>query len=364
MRVGILGAGQLCKMLIQAGLPLGFELSVFAPKGDHCIPYHKDVTFSTWDDNQALKDFAKACDVVTIESENIPKEVASIVQEVCTFAPNVQALIKAQDRLLEKQLFDKLQIPNVPYAQVDSKQQLHAFVQEQDYPVILKRRRLGYDGKGQWRIKSKACVDALDPQILTDCIVEKAIQFDREASILGVRTHQDLKFYDLCQNTHHQGVLHHTQNMPGDPLFPQACELLSRLMIELDYVGCCALELFEVDGQFYANEMAPRVHNSGHWTIEGAQTSQFENHVRAIAGLPIGDTSSRCKTHMVNILGSFPDASSLLKQNLHLHDYGKTYKPGRKRGHVTSTQPLQAERLNTLIKSCAFEQHDSLSMSA
>lgn len=357
MKVGILGAGQLCRMLIIAGIPLGLEFFVYAPKGEHCVDQLGHLTFGEWDDEQALTAFAKQCDVITLESENIPMSTVHTLLKHTQVRPSIMALAHSQDRLKEKQLFTQLDIPNVEYAQIDELSQLTAFIEQHHYPVVLKKRCMGYDGKGQWRLHNAGDLNKLNQDQLRDCIVEKMVDFSREVSILGVRSSaNNFAFYDLCENTHHQGILHTTKNCSHDPLFNRAQSYMIRLLEHLDYIGCCALELFEVNGQLIANEMAPRVHNSGHWTIEGSACSQFENHLRAIADFSLGDTASHEAYQMINILGTFPNTQQLLKYPVKVHSYGKSYKPGRKRGHLTFRQSdLSHEAVGKLYEVCVTE---------
>lgn len=355
MRVGILGAGQLCRMMILAGLPLGVKFNVYAPADEHCLEFAQNIiTHGAWDDLAALDRFVSHCDVVTIESENIPLHVADHLSAKVPFLPPKESLKTAQDRLYEKELFAKLGIPNVPYSAIENQQELEAFIERHDLPVVVKKRRNGYDGKGQWHLQTAACVGQLQVD-LSDCIVEKMVSFSREVSIIAVRGLHSIAYYDLAQNTHHRGILHTTQNKPNDPLTDKAQSYISSLLEHLDYRGTLALELFEVDGELYANEMAPRVHNSGHWTIEGAKTSQFENHIRAICGYELGSTTSLGQFEMINILGHFPDKSALLKHCLHIHDYGKGYKPLRKRGHVTLRLDEVAAKTRLALKRLCVE---------
>ena len=280
--------------------------------------------------------FASNCDVVTYENENIPYATAQVIERIKPLYPNSQILLNTQDRLLEKKLFEALAIPVVAYAPIHSPQDLLDFIQDEGFPVIIKHRTAGYDGKGQFRIANQEELMAYLADPHEPSIVEKMISFDREVSLIGVRSSSgEFCTYDLAENTHHQGILHKTQNRPNDPLYSTAQAYLRRLMTALHYVGCLGFEFFDINGTLVANELAPRVHNTGHWTIEGAVCSQFENHLRAITGLPLGDPKSLGRFEMVNLLGRMPSLQETLQQgDCHFHDYQKTPKTGRKVGHL------------------------------
>lgn len=337
MKVGILGGGQLSRMLALAGIPLGFEFSFFEPAPENGVSRLGNVIQKPYSDIEALASFIESCDVITYENENIPVETATLIAKCKPLHPNTKALKTTQDRLLEKTMFDHLSIPTVAYQPIDSKTALEHFVQLHGCPLILKKRRQGYDGKGQRKINSAEDIATLPNDFLKDAIAEQFIAFDREISIIAVKgANGDCRYYDICENHHEKGILHHTQNKMDDPMFGVAKIYIDKVIQQLDYVGCISFEFFQKGTQLYANEIAPRVHNSGHWTIEGAQTSQFENHLRAITGMGLGNTSSTGNFQMFNLLGSIPNKDRMMNYDFaHLHDYQKMAKPGRKVGHVT-----------------------------
>ncbi|MCB0323507.1 MAG: 5-(carboxyamino)imidazole ribonucleotide synthase, partial [Bdellovibrionales bacterium] len=342
MRIGIFGGGQLARLLVLEGSRLGLSFRIFdaAPHSSTCelAPFHQ----GAFDDQAALRSFAKSVDVVTVEFENVPAEACDYVSQFVPCYPPAQAFAASQDRLTEKQLFERLQIPTAGFAAVASVDELLEAEQRFGYPLLLKRRRFGYDGKGQWRITDRAQGKALVAELGGErLITESIVPFDRELSIIAAISRSgERTFYPLVQTVHQQGILH-TATAPAprltEALVSQAVGYANRIADELHYVGVFALELFELQGQLLANEMAPRVHNSGHWTLDGSVTSQFENHLRAILGLPLGSTESLGTSVMRNIIGTFPPKEKLLQTGLlHLHDYTKEPHPGRKLGHVTA----------------------------
>lgn len=337
MKIGILGGGQLSRMLALSGIPLGWSFHFYEPKQEHCVTWLGDLTQAPYDDQEAIKKFALDCDVITFENENIPEQTIEILQSVKPVYPSQQALATTQDRLLEKTLFTQLAIHTVPFQNITCLNDVNAFIEQHNFPVIIKSRRQGYDGKGQIRIKSHADLATLHESQVLDSIVEKQITFDREVSMIAVRnTRGEIVYYDLCENVHEHGVLVQTMNKIDDPLWPQAKQAIDKILTHFHYVGTLAFEFFVVNNTLYANELAPRVHNSGHWTIEGAHTSQFENHLRAISGHTLGNSRSIAPYKMINLLGSIPEQATLLGfDSLHLHDYQKTPRSGRKVGHLT-----------------------------
>jgi 5-(carboxyamino)imidazole ribonucleotide synthase len=278
------------------------------------------VTRARYDDRAALARFALAVDVVTYEFENVPLEAAAGVGAV----PGVAALERGQDRLHEKELFRTLGIPTARFGGL----------QETGLPAIVKSRRLGYDGKGQRRISAHE-------EVAENELAEEVVEFDRELSIVGVRGRDgDTRFWPVGENVHREGILRVTRAPAQDAPQREAEAISAALMDALDYVGVLAVELFEVGGELLANEYAPRVHNTGHWTIDGAVTSQFENHLRAILGLPLGSTEARAPCVMVNLVGHVPDPALLLAlPGARVHVYGKAPRAGRKVGHVTLVDP-------------------------
>ncbi len=342
--VGILGGGQLARMMALAGAPLGLRFLVMDTAADACAGQFAPLLVGDYRDESALAEFASKVDVATFDFENVPAESAEWLASRVPVFPNPRALAVAQDRLVEKSLFRELGIPVGAFADVGSLDALRSEVDRLGGACILKTRRLGYDGKGQFRIKSPADVDAawqaLGAQAGTvGLIVEAFIPFERELSVVAVRGRDgEFRTWPLTENWHVDGVLS-ASLAPAqvDAVLAEAAYAHARRLAEsLDYVGVFALELFYRDGELLANEMAPRVHNSGHWTIEGAETSQFQNHLRAVLGLPLGETRTLGHACMLNWIGEMPDAASVLQEaGGHWHDYGKEPRAGRKVGHAT-----------------------------
>ncbi|QNN77660.1 5-(carboxyamino)imidazole ribonucleotide synthase [Pseudoxanthomonas mexicana] len=342
--VGILGGGQLARMMALAGAPLGLRFLVMDTAPDACAGQFAPLLVGDYRDESALAEFASKVDVATFDFENVPAESAEWLAQRVPVFPNPRALAVAQDRLVEKSLFRELGIPVGAFADVGSLDALRSEVDRLGGACILKTRRLGYDGKGQFRIKSPADVDAawqaLGAQAGTvGLIVEAFIPFERELSVVAVRGRDgEFRTWPLTENWHVDGVLS-ASLAPAqvDAVLAEAAYAHAwRLAESLDYVGVFALELFYRDGELLANEMAPRVHNSGHWTIEGAETSQFQNHLRAVLGLPLGETRTLGHACMLNWIGEMPDAASVLQEaGGHWHDYGKEPRAGRKVGHAT-----------------------------
>lgn len=337
MKIGILGGGQLSRMLALAGIPLGVDFVFFDPKKTECVKNLGASVNAEFSDFAAVEAFAKQVDVITYESENIDIKTVEHAAKFKPLYPGVEPIRLMQDRLLEKNFFNSLGVPTTKYFQVDSKEDLLKLSSELEYPVFIKKRKSGYDGKGQIRIENADELISVDEQWCDDCIVEAFAPFDREVSIIGCRNLQGKTiFYDLCENVHEHGILRQTTNQLNDPMFEKAKAYLLKIMEKLDYVGICTLELFQVGDELLANEGAPRVHNSGHWTIEGAVASQFENHVRAMLDWPLGSTASIQPVMMFNLLSTMPETPALLAfEGLHLHDYVKAPAKGRKLGHVT-----------------------------
>lgn len=342
--VGILGGGQLARMMVLAGAPQGLRFELFDPAVDACAGQLAPLQVAAFDDEAALAAFAAKVDVVTFDFENVPAHSARFLAERVPVYPNPDALAVAQDRLSEKTLFRELGIPLPAFADIRSRDELAARVAEFGLPCILKTRRLGYDGKGQFRLRSEADIDAawaaLGAQVeRTGLILEGFVAFDREVSVVAVRGRDgEFRAWPVTGNWHVDGVL--SASLAPAVLSPaqqDAAIGYARTLAErLDYVGVFALELFCRGDELLANEMAPRVHNSGHWTIEGSETSQFENHLRAVLGLPLGDTRMLGHACMLNWIGAMPDANAVLAQpGGHWHDYGKQPRDGRKVGHAT-----------------------------
>ncbi|MBV8063375.1 MAG: 5-(carboxyamino)imidazole ribonucleotide synthase [Nevskia sp.] len=344
MKIGILGAGQLGRMLALAGYPLGLEFTFLDPAEEACAAPLGEHIRADYLDQAALAQFCAGIDLATYEFENVPQQAADFVAARVPLLPGPQALSAGQDRLGEKQLFVTLGIPVPEFAAVSSRAGLEAAVRHTGLPAVLKTRRMGYDGKGQFVLRSAADLDAawaaLGAQPL---ILEAFVPFKREVSCLAVRGRDGaIRYYPLVENVHRSGILRTARPRAHDPLQALGEDYARRVLERLDYVGVLAFEFFVVgDGAqagLLANEIAPRVHNSGHWSIEGAEVSQFENHLRAIAGLPLGSTALRGESLMLNFIGSAPDTPLLAQhEGLHIHLYGKTPKPQRKIGHATLT---------------------------
>jgi len=342
--VGILGGGQLARMLALAAAPLGVSCVAFDPDATACCAPYARLQTGDYLDHNALARFADAVDVVTFDFENVPADTARWLSARVPVLPNPQALAISQDRLSEKNLFVEVGIPVPAFAAVSSREQWQQALDNIGTPCILKTRRLGYDGKGQFRLRSREDADAawavLGPQAQTvGLIVEALVPFERELSVLAVRRRNgELRTWPLTENWHVDGVL--SASLAPASVSPDvqqiAVSYASTLAERLDYVGVFALELFCHGGQLLANEMAPRVHNSGHWTMEGAPTSQFENHLRAILDLPLGATAMCGHTAMLNWVGVLPDPLPILAcPDGHWHVYGKSPRPGRKLGHAS-----------------------------
>lgn len=339
MRIGIIGAGQLGRMLALAGYPLGFDFLFQDAGADAPGAQLADIILAPLGDIDAVRTLSAACDVITIDVENVSAEALAAAAAGKPLWPPVDALLAAQDRIAEKQLFDSLGIATPRYEAVNSQADLAHAVTRLGLPAVLKMRRLGYDGRGQAVLRSEADIDGSFERLGSrPAILEQFIPFDREVSQIGVRgADGSTAFYPLTLNTHRDGILQHsTAPYLDDALTGHARRHVAALMDRFTYRGILTVEFFVADGQLIANEIAPRVHNSGHWTIEGAVTSQFENHLRAITGLPLGSTAATGHSAMLNLIGELPPHAELLAlQGLHLHVYGKAARPLRKLGHVT-----------------------------
>jgi 5-(carboxyamino)imidazole ribonucleotide synthase len=338
MKVGILGAGQLARMIALAGYPLGLDFIFLDPSADACAHQLGEHLVGDYDDPDLLAELAAKADVVTYEFENVPAHVASFLGARTRVYPPPKALQIGQDRLVEKNFFSELGIPTPDFVVIDKLEDLKIAVASLGLLAILKTRTLGYDGKGQVLLKPETdLAEAWESVRGYACVLEAFVPFRREVSIIAARSVSgEVKYYPLSENLHKGGILRVAECRENDPLQAQAEDYVSRLLESLDYVGVIALELFDVDGKLLANEFAPRVHNSGHWTIEGAETSQFENHLRAILDLPLGLTAAVGKAAMVNFIGSLPKTEDILAiGNTHLHLYGKSPRKGRKVAHAT-----------------------------
>lgn len=341
MIVGILGGGQLARMLAMAGQPLDCRFVFYEPSAECCAAPFGTHIRADYDDWQALRAFAEGVDVLTYEFENVPLASALFVQQFTRLYPQANALEATQDRLREKRLFRQLGIATPEFFAPDCLDDLHGVARELGFPFVIKTRHGGYDGKGQFVVRSAAELAPVWSQLGgRPAIAEQWVTYTREVSIIAARNRAgDLACYDLAENHHEDGILRLTLPRAGDPLYEQARAYVEKLVLQLDYCGVIALELFDVDGALLANEFAPRVHNSGHWTIEGAVTSQFENHLRAILDLPLGQTAQPGYCAMINLIGTLPDMKKVHDlPGGHFHQYDKQPKPGRKLGHITLRQ--------------------------
>lgn len=337
MVVGIIGGGQLARMLALAGYPLGLKFMVLEPAADACAAPVAEQLQGAYDDEALLTQLAERCDVVTYEFENVPARAVELLVGKVPVYPPPEALATAQDRLFEKTLCNDLNIPTAPFAPVNSLSELREAMEEIGYPAILKTRREGYDGKGQAVLRSADDLETAWQSLNgVAAIVEGFVNFDREVSVIAARSVSgELQVYDLAENIHKDGILRLSQARENDPVQEKARQIVSNLMDKLDYVGVMGLELFQAGNELLVNEFAPRVHNSGHWTQNGAVTCQFENHLRAILDLPLGSTELKGLAAMVNLIGEMPDAKAVLAHShAHLHDYGKEPREGRKLGHI------------------------------
>ncbi len=364
MTIGILGGGQLGYMLALAGYPLGLHFRFFDPSPEAPVGRIAPRVTADFNDASALEKFANGLALVTYEFENVPVETVRFLAERVPVLPSEKALEVAQDRISEKNMFQELGIPTTEFVPVAGRDDLDAAVKKIGLPAILKTSRMGYDGKGQWHLRTaddvaRAKVELPHGKAASSnipYILEKFVPFIRELSLIAVRARTgETAVYPLVENHHRDGILR-LSLAPAphlDPAIQRAAEQAARAVFdELQYVGVLAIEFFEQNGKLLANEMAPRVHNSGHWTIEGALTSQFENHLRAVVGLPLGSTLAIGCSAMLNLIGETPDSAEVLAvRDAHLHLYGKAPRAGRKLGHVTlraSSSEQLALRLSEL----------------
>jgi 5-(carboxyamino)imidazole ribonucleotide synthase len=348
MTIGIVGAGQLGQMLALAGYPLGLDFLFLDRSVDTPAGRIAPLLAGEFHDQALLAELARRSDVISFDWENISVEALRRAARGTRIAPPLKALSVAQDRLAEKRCFQRLSIPSTRYAAVDSRASLARAVERVGLPGVLKIRRFGYDGKGQYLLRSRADLDpAWDALGSAPLLYEEFVRFDYELSVIGVRSRAGaIAVYPLNRNYHVDGILRLTLAPWAAPRLASAARRsLQRLLEAFNYVGVLTIEFFVHRGRLLANEIAPRVHNSGHWTIEGAVTSQFENHVRAIAGLPLGDTAPRGHSAMINLIGSMPEARRfLVETGLHWHDYRKEPRHGRKLGHCTINESSAARR--------------------
>ena len=351
MRIGIIGAGQLGQMLGFAARSLDIEVRYVDPSDDPPAAECGKVIQSAFDDPVALVALADTCDAITYEFENVPVTALQHIEGIAPVYPPAAALRHSQDRLDEKKLFDELGIPLPGYHAIETRQDMDLAADKLGLPMVIKTRRFGYDGKGQFVVKQADELDTAWDELGSQALIaEQWVSFDYEISCIGVRSISgEVAIYPLSRNVHVDGILRTSRSPVDAPeLAAKASDYVHRLLDHLDYVGVLALELFVTGDELLANEFAPRVHNSGHWSIEGSETSQFENHLRAILDLPLGSTESRGYAGMVNLIGEISDATRSLNVGA-LHDYGKAPRPGRKLGHVTVIADT-AEQRDALVE--------------
>jgi 5-(carboxyamino)imidazole ribonucleotide synthase len=350
--IGVVGAGQLGRMLALAGYRLGLKFLFLDKSADAPGGQIGDIILGEFSDPAKVGELASKVDLITYDVENVPVEALARIPADKPFLPPRAALAAGQDRLAEKTLFNELKIPTTKFRALSTMAELEEAIHAIGYPAVLKTRRLGYDGRGQRVIRSPAelgsSFNALNGVQL---ILEEFIDFEREVSIIGVRNLKgDLAFYPLAENHHRDGILRlSVAPYPDKKLQAQAQKHAKKVMEHFDYAGVFTIEFFVRKGKLIANETAPRVHNSGHWTIEGAVTGQFENHMRAILGLPLGETWAVGYSAMINFIGSMPTREEVLAiPGAHYHDYGKEARPGRKLGHATLVCKTRKDLLKRL----------------
>jgi 5-(carboxyamino)imidazole ribonucleotide synthase len=340
--VGCIGGGQLGRMLALAAAPLGVVVRCLDPSENACAGDVCELIVGDYDDPESLDRLARGADCVTYEFENVPASALAALRDRTHVRPGAGSLTISQDRLWEKQLFGRVGVPCAAFGDIDVPDQLDDALARTGLPAVIKTKRMGYDGKGQRVVRTVEEARAAVAELGDELIAEALVDFRRELSLVLVRgVDLETVFYPLVENVHVDGILSTTvAPAPGiDPALQTACEGFgSAVARALGHIGVLCLELFETNEGVLANEFAPRVHNSGHWTIEGAETSQFENHVRAVLGLPLGSTAPRGKSRMQNLVGEHPPLAELLAEGGHVHLYGKEPRPGRKLGHVTHVE--------------------------
>ena len=349
MTVGILGAGQLGRMLALAGYPLGLDFLFLDPAKDAPAARVAPVLQGSFTDRKLLGQLARGSEVATIDWENVSVEaLRALAGAGARIAPPIPAVATAQDRVSEKRLFERLDIPTTRWRAVSSRPQLERALREVGLPGVIKTRRLGYDGKGQAVVKTREDAERAWAEMGAAALIyEEWVPFDCEVSIIGARARRgEIAVYPLNGNVHAGGILRLTRAPYGPPRWHRlAARYLESVLTHFHYTGILTIEFFVRNGRLVANEMAPRVHNSGHWTIEGAVTSQFENHLRAILNLPLGSTRPTGYSAMLNLIGDMPPRATILGwEGVRLHEYDKEPRPGRKIGHCTVVEPTRARR--------------------
>lgn len=339
MQILVLGAGQLARMMSLAGAPLNLNVVAFDVNTATLIHPLTKQLIST----KGLSDAIEKADVITAEFEHIPADILKLCQQSGKLKPNMDAILAGGDRRIEKQRLDAAQVANATYAIIENQSDFQLAIDKIKLPIVFKTALGGYDGKGQWRLKNIEDAQAiwsdikksLDDNPNQAVVAEEFVAFQREVSLIGVR-HQsgEIITYQLTQNVHLDGVLRLSQTIQDPDLQAQAEAMFASIATELEYIGVLAIEFFDLNGKLLVNEIAPRVHNSGHWTQQGSDVCQFENHLRAVANLPLGHTESN-PAAMINILGQDSLPESLFSEsNCHIHWYGKEKRDGRKMGHI------------------------------
>ena len=340
MKIGIIGGGQLGQMLAMAAIPLGQQVICLEKTSDCPAGLVTDIFEATYDDVSKIKELSSKIDVITYEFENISVETLKAIESHLPIYPPIKALEVSQERVIEKTFFNRCKVPTVAFEAVNSEVDLLTAVKKIGLPGILKTCRLGYDGKGQFHLKEASDIPKSWKELGNQPLIyEERIEFDKEVSMIGVRGRGgQIAFYPLIENHHKNGILNISKAPYENEALTSLAQCYTQIILEtLNYVGVLTVEFFVKADQLYANEMAPRVHNSGHWTIEGAECSQFENHIRAICNLPLGSTRAIGHATMTNIIGELPDIKHVLATpGAHLHLYGKTPRKERKLGHITT----------------------------
>lgn len=358
MKILILGGGQLARMLALSAHPLNVKTVCIDPSKDACGGDVTQLIVSELDQIDALLPQLEDVDAVTIETENIPVETARAFSRIKPFFPSIEALAITQDRMKEKTFVSSLQIPTARFASATTLDELQHACEQLELPVVVKTCRFGYDGKGQAVIRDANEIETVWRQLASDhLIVEAFVNFTRELSLISVRDKTgNMVFYPLVENLHQEGILRSSTAPYQDAKLQQlAQDHASKIMQELNYVGVMTIEFFQVGDHLLINEIAPRVHNSGHWTIEGAHTSQFANHIRAIAGIPLGSTETTGFSYMHNCIGEMPLMNGCMQiPGMHYHAYNKAPRNNRKVGHITivanDSKTLQSRKAELLKK--------------
>ncbi len=362
MNIGVLGAGQLGRMLAQAGGPMGFTFRFLSPESESCVSGLGEHLVGDMCDSSLLQRFAAGLDAVTFEWENVPLAAVDRLAQLLPVRPSSQSLACAQDRVLEKQFLNGCGLRVQAFAPIDGPQDFRVALEAVALPAMLKTRRMGYDGKGQAKVcKPHELELAWNALGSVPAIFERWIPFESEISILGVRGedahgNEDIRLWKPCKNFHQHGILQKTVSPASgvdEVVLHQAEQGVRTVLSRLRHEGVLCVEFFLEQGQLIANEMAPRVHNSGHWTIEGACTSQFQNHLLAVARRPLGSTDSPCVSVMCNLIGEVHNPRAALPPEVSLHLYGKSPRAGRKLGHLTSVAQRESVALERASEALA-----------